>query len=118
MAASVSQEQAFDDIEFIVFALLETIGHGLVLRPTKDFQQLVIAAFANSTTQLAYLLHCPGQDLKLDGIFRRMLYERVAGLKFELAGQLTDSNSDTPAKSSARPKDRVQRRRHLQSWFD
>src|SRR5579863_9972978 len=47
-----------------------------------------------------------------------MFYERVTGLKLELAGDFADAYHDTPAKSSARPEDRIHYRRYLQPWLD
>src|SRR5437660_2305324 len=47
-----------------------------------------------------------------------MFYERVAGLKLELAGDFADTHSQVAAKSSARPENRIHYRRYLQPWFD
>ena len=47
-----------------------------------------------------------------------MFYERVAGLKLELAGDFANAYHDISAKSSARPEDRIHYRRYLQPWFD
>src|SRR5271165_979096 len=47
-----------------------------------------------------------------------MFYERVAGLKLELAGDFADSDHHVAAKSSAWPEDRIHYRRYLQPWFD
>src|ERR1700733_4160993 len=47
-----------------------------------------------------------------------MFYERVAGLKLELAGDFADSDHHVAAKSSARPENRIHYRRYLQPWFD
>src|ERR1700677_2640020 len=47
-----------------------------------------------------------------------MFYERVTGLELELAGDFANAYDDIPAKSSARPEDRVHYRRYLQPWFD
>src|ERR1700727_1037761 len=47
-----------------------------------------------------------------------MFYERVTGLKLELAGDFADAYHDIAAKSSARPDDRIHYRRYLQPWFD
>src|SRR5208282_4030691 len=47
-----------------------------------------------------------------------MFYERVAGLKLELAGDFANAYHDITAKSSARPEDRIHYRRYLQPWFD
>ena len=47
-----------------------------------------------------------------------MFYERVTGLKLELAGDFANSDHDIPAKSSARPEHRIHYRRYLQPWFD
>ncbi len=47
-----------------------------------------------------------------------MFYERVTGLKLELAGDFADTHSQVAAKSSARPEDRIYYRRYLQPWFD
>src|ERR1700686_1381008 len=47
-----------------------------------------------------------------------MFYERVAGLKLELAGDFANAYDDISAKSSTRPEDRIHYRRHLQPWFD
>ena len=47
-----------------------------------------------------------------------MFYERVTGLKLELAGDFADAYHDIAAKSSARPEDRIHYRRYLQPWFD
>src|SRR5579863_1186425 len=47
-----------------------------------------------------------------------MFYERVTGLKLELAGDFADADHDMPANSSARPEDRIHYRRYLQPWFD
>src|SRR5258708_34574503 len=102
MSTSVRQEQAFDHIEFIVSALLHSIGWGLVLRPTEDFQQLIVAAFAYRTAQFAYLLHRVRQDFELNGVFRRMLYERVAGLELQLAGKNTGFRYRTDPYTSPR----------------
>src|SRR5579859_2175124 len=47
-----------------------------------------------------------------------MFYERVTGLKLELAGDFADAYHDIAAKSSARPEDRIHYRWYLQPWFD
>src|SRR5712671_4028755 len=47
-----------------------------------------------------------------------MFYERVTGLKLELAGDFADADHDITAKSSARPEDRIYYRWYLQPWFD
>src|SRR5208283_1922669 len=47
-----------------------------------------------------------------------MFYERVTGLKLELAGDFANACHDITAKSSARPEDRIHYRRYLQPWFD
>src|SRR5579863_10326866 len=47
-----------------------------------------------------------------------MFYERVTGLKLELAGDFADACHGITAKSSARPEDRIHYRRYLQPWFD
>src|ERR1039458_3048405 len=47
-----------------------------------------------------------------------MFYERVAGLKLELAGDFADSNCHVARFSSARPEDRMHYRRYLQPRFD
>src|SRR5579863_6189469 len=47
-----------------------------------------------------------------------MFYERVTGLKLELAGDFADADHDMPANSSARPEDRIHYRRYLQPRFD
>jgi len=47
-----------------------------------------------------------------------MLYQRVTGLKLELAGDFANAYHDITAKSSARPEDRIHYRRYLQPWFD
>src|SRR5271165_6877859 len=47
-----------------------------------------------------------------------MFYERVTGLKLELAGDFANADHDISAKSSARPEDRIHYRRYLQPWFD
>src|ERR1700744_3042671 len=47
-----------------------------------------------------------------------MLYQRVTGLKLELAGDFADTNRNVARESSARPEDRIHHRRYLQSWFD
>ncbi len=47
-----------------------------------------------------------------------MFYERVAGLKLELAGDFANPYHDITAKSSAWPEDRIHYRRYLQPWFD
>jgi hypothetical protein len=47
-----------------------------------------------------------------------MFYERVTGLKLELAGDFADTDRHVAAKSSARPEDRIHYRRYLQPWFD
>src|SRR5271163_4711391 len=47
-----------------------------------------------------------------------MFYERVTGLKLELAGDFANADHDISAKSSARPEDRIHYRRYLQPRFD
>src|ERR1700730_15225250 len=47
-----------------------------------------------------------------------MFYERVTGLKLELAGDFANADHNISAKSSARPEDRIHYRRYLQPWFD
>src|SRR5579864_8161088 len=47
-----------------------------------------------------------------------MFYERVTGLKLELAGDFADTYHGVTAKSSARPEDRIHYRWYLQPWFD
>src|SRR5579859_21016 len=47
-----------------------------------------------------------------------MFYERVTGLKLELAGDFADAYDGMTAKFSARPEDRIHHRRYLQPWFD
>src|SRR5437660_3766122 len=47
-----------------------------------------------------------------------MFYERVAGLKLELAGDFANAYDDISAKSSARPEDRIHYRWYLQPRFD
>src|SRR3979490_544432 len=47
-----------------------------------------------------------------------MFYERVTGLKLEMAGAFADPNRNVTPKSSARPEDRIHYRRYLQPWFD
>ena len=47
-----------------------------------------------------------------------MFYERVTGLKLELAGDFANAYDDITAKSSARPEDRIHYSRYLQPWFD
>src|SRR5713226_2224797 len=47
-----------------------------------------------------------------------MFYERVTGLKLELAGDFANAYDDISAKSSARPEYRVSYRGYLQPWFD
>src|ERR1700728_1586109 len=47
-----------------------------------------------------------------------MINQRVTGLKVELAGDFANAYHDIPAKSPARPEDRVHYRRYLQPWFD
>src|SRR6201997_1102459 len=47
-----------------------------------------------------------------------MFYERVTGLKLELAGDFADTYHGVTAKSSARPEDRIHYRRYLQPRFD
>src|SRR5579862_4347113 len=47
-----------------------------------------------------------------------MFYERVTGLKLELAGDFADTYHGVTAKSSARPEDRIHYRRYLQPWLD
>src|SRR5208282_4409070 len=47
-----------------------------------------------------------------------MFYERVTGLKLELAGDFADSDHHVAAKSSARPEDRIHYRWYLQPRFD
>src|SRR5579864_4427882 len=47
-----------------------------------------------------------------------MFYERVTGLKLELAGDFADTYHGVAAKSSAWPEDRIHYRRNLQPWFD
>src|SRR6266404_3746156 len=46
-----------------------------------------------------------------------MFYERVTGLKLELAGDFADTYDGVTAKSSARPEDRIHHRWYLQLWF-
>src|SRR5208282_4062223 len=47
-----------------------------------------------------------------------MFYERVAGLKLELAGDFANAHHEITSKSSARPEDRIHYRWYLQPWFD
>src|SRR3984893_18625679 len=47
-----------------------------------------------------------------------MFYERVTGLKLELAGDFANAYDDITAKSSARPEDRIHYSRYLQPRFD
>src|SRR5579859_4077827 len=47
-----------------------------------------------------------------------MFYERVTGLKLELAGDFADAYHDIAAKSSARPEDRIHYRWYLKPWLD
>ena len=47
-----------------------------------------------------------------------MFYERLTGLKLELAGDFTDTNCYVARESSARPEDRIHHRRYLEPWFD
>src|ERR1700735_490686 len=84
VTARVSDKQSFNNVEFFVVVLLETIRHGPARMPAQDFQQLLVAPLTYRPTQLAYLIHRLRQDLKLNGVFGRMFHERVAGLKFEL----------------------------------
>ena len=54
--------------------------------PAQNFQQLFVTALAYRSTQLAYLCNRLWQDFQLNGVLRGMFYERVTGLKLELAG--------------------------------
>src|SRR5580698_2180213 len=47
-----------------------------------------------------------------------MFNQRVTGLELELAGNFANANHDIPTKPSARPEERIDYRRYLQSWFD
>src|SRR5271156_2719995 len=118
VTARISHKQSFNDVEFFVVVLVETIRQRPVRMPAQDFQQLLVASFTYRPTELAYLVHRLRQDLKLNGVFGRMFHERVAGLKLELARDFADSHSDGAAKPPAGSEDRVHRHRYLQPWFD